>query len=568
MPSISVVMPVREEARHVGEAIDSILAQSWPDFELIAVDDGSTEDTARILDAYAGRDARVKVLRNDRPLGIAAALNRGIQASRAPLIARMDADDVSAPERLERQKLFLDTHPHVVLCGSGTRLIDQRGRVVDTCAVATGDATLRAMLPRANAFRHGTVMFRRREAENAGLYSADPAWWCAEDYEFCVRIAARHEIDNLPDILYSSRVGHKRQAADLGARQAASSAAVGTLAAELLSGRGHRFDVPVGHAPARPGRIFVIIATYADRDCQWTIQDLFARARRPDDITVGVCWQYDPRRDRDCFHLRTRPHQVRSLHVHVNETRGLGWARHMSERLWQGEEYVLQIDGHMRFAEAWDERLLDELAACNSRFPVLTVYPWGFVPPRALYEGPPLRMAALRFHDSGMPGFVASLADGAKRPVMHAFWAGGFAFSRADVLREVPQDPHLYFTETEPTHGARLWTHGWDLFGPSENLIWHCYGPDKAANTRSHWTDNADWGRQVTRSVQRALHLLSVRPADDPEATVDLPRFGMGTYRTLADYQQFAGIDFSSRSIAESARQGVCAPEYARPRFD
>jgi hypothetical protein len=312
----------------------------------------------------------------------------------------------------------------------------------------------------------------------------------------------------------------------------------------------------------------VLIASYRDVDCQWTIRDLFERASRPDEIAVGVCWQYEPRLDSDCFRIRTRTDQIRGIHVHMSESRGLGWARHLTERLWAGEEYVLQIDGHMRFANAWDERLIDQLAACNSRYPVLTVYPWSFVPPRTLHGGEqPLRMAALHFHDSHMPAFIAALNDTPpKRPVNHAFWAGGFAFSRGDVLREVPQDPHMFFNETEPTHGVRLWTYGWDLFAPSENLIWHCYGPDKAG-ARAPWFDGGQWYQHARLSGPRARHLLRVETATDPEALVDLPRFGLGTHRTLEDYERFAGLSFADKTISDFARRGECRPEFARPRW-
>jgi hypothetical protein len=149
---------------------------------------------------------------------------------------------------------------------------------------------------------------------------------------------------------------------------------------------------------------------------------------------------------------------------------------------------------------------------------------------------------------------------------MHAFWAGGFAFSRADVLREVPQDPHLYFGETEPTHGVRLWTHGWDLFAPTENLVWHLYGVNKRT-VRAHWSDHERWHRRASSSSRRARHLLGLDDTDDAGALLDLPRYALGTHRTFADYQAFSGLDFAARSISEKASKGVVNPEFARPRI-
>ncbi|MGE3188548.1 MAG: GlcNAc-transferase family protein, partial [Vicinamibacterales bacterium] len=469
--------------------------------------------------------------------------------------------------RFARQTAFLDEHPHVVLCGTGMWAIDEHGDVIGVHEAPAGDAWLREQLRHDNTFVAGSVMLRRREAENAGLFSPDPAYIYAEDYEFWVRLAARHQVDNIPEPLYSYRVHPRPDGRARAEAQAASAARIRRLAAEWLDGNGYDQLLPRLHTPVPRGRIFVQIASYRDPECQWTIRDLFRRAARPDDITVGVCWQYEPRFDQGCFRIRTRPDQVRTVDVHMREARGLGWARHLTERLWQGEEYVLQIDAHMRFADQWDDRLLDELAQCNSRFPILTVYPWGYRPPRTLHEGPPLRMAALKFGDNGLLAYVGTIhGDPPTRPAPQAFWAGGFAFSRADVLREVPQDPYLFFNETEMTHAARLWTHGWDLFAPAQNLIWHCYGPDKQV-THAPWSDDRRWITAATRAQQRTFHLLQVTPTNEPAALRELPRYGLGRDRTLAQYQEFAGVDFAARTITDDARNGYVRSAAARPRM-
>ncbi|MGE3277090.1 MAG: GlcNAc-transferase family protein [Vicinamibacterales bacterium] len=566
MPAISVVMPVRDGARFLAEALDAVLAQTFEDFELIVVDDGSTDDTPRILDRYAARDGRLVVLRNPTSLGVGAALNRGCAAARGDLIARMDADDRCDPGRFAAQKAFLDAHPHVVLCGTGTWIIDATGAVTGVSEAPTGDAVLRDLLRTQNTFVAGSTMFRKREAENAGLFSPDPAFLYAEDYECWVRLAARHQVDNLQAPLYSYRVYARENDAERAAVQRASADRIRTLAAAWLDGGGFDLQLPRHHTPVPRGRIFVQIASYRDPECQWTIRDLFSRAARPDDITVGVCWQYEPRFDEACFRIRTRPDQVRVVDVHMREARGLGWARHLTEQLWQGEDYVLQVDAHMRFADGWDDLLLEELAACNSRYPILTVYPWGYRPPRTLHDGPPLRMAALRFGDNGLLAYVGTVhGDPPRRPAPQAFWAGGFAFSRAEVIREVPQDPHLFFNETEMTHAVRLWTHGWDLFAPARNLIWHCYGPDKRV-THAPWSDDQRWVQAATLAQQRTFHLLQVRQAEDPAALVDLPRYALGRHRTLADYQAFAGVRFADRTITDEAKNGYVRAGYARPR--
>ena len=103
-------------------------------------------------------------------------------------------------------------------------------------------------------------------------------------------------------------------------------------------------------------RIFVHTPAYRDRECQWTMRDMFEKAAHPERVFAGICWQIKPDEDDDCFQIVTRPDQVRSLTFNISEARGLGWARRHAISLWRGEEYSLQIDSHMRFVPDWDEK--------------------------------------------------------------------------------------------------------------------------------------------------------------------------------------------------------------------
>ena len=131
--------------------------------------------------------------------------------------------------------------------------------------------------------------------------------------------------------------------------------------------------------------IFVSIASYRDPDCQHTVVDLFAQATHPERIFVGICWQFVPGEDDDCFILAPPfPDQVRRLDVHASESLGACWARHQVQSLWQGEDYYFQVDSHMRFVPGWDERLIEMLELCPSSKAVLSTYPLAFTPPREL----------------------------------------------------------------------------------------------------------------------------------------------------------------------------------------
>jgi Glycosyl transferase family 2 len=175
-------MPVRDGERFLADAVESVLAQTEPELELVVVDDGSTDGTARLLAGLS--DARVRVL-TQPARGLTAALNAGCAEAAAPVIARMDADDVALPERLERQLAFLDSHPDVALLGGGIVLVDEQGREFDRePAPATLD------LGERNDLVHGTVAMRTDAFRELGGYRLDQA----EDYDLWLRFQERHGV--------------------------------------------------------------------------------------------------------------------------------------------------------------------------------------------------------------------------------------------------------------------------------------------------------------------------------------------------------------------------------------
>lgn len=296
--------------------------------------------------------------------------------------------------------------------------------------------------------------------------------------------------------------------------------------------------------------IFVSIASYRDTECQWTVRDLFDKARHPERVFVGLCWQFIPGEDNDCFEIPSpRPDQCRVVEFDARESKGVCWARHEVQKLWRGEDYVLQIDSHMRFAADWDESLLAMLAACPSERALLSSYPPPYVPPDKLTENQlPVMYAKefneqkiLSFHSRSMP-----LAEAPAAPQPSAFCAAGFHFGPAAMIAEVPYDPHLYFLGEEVTLTVRLWTHGWDIFTPNRVVVWHDY---TERGRRRHWHDHELWHRLSTRAGQRLRHILEIEATDDEEALREIERYGLGPTRTLAAYEAFSGIDFKRQLI-------------------
>src|SRR5579859_5950607 len=297
-------------------------------------------------------------------------------------------------------------------------------------------------------------------------------------------------------------------------------------------------------------RIFVNIAAYRDRDCVNTIEDLFAKARWPDRLFIGVCWQSLSPDDDDCDPLGRHAEHCRILRFDVAQAEGACWARHQAQSLWRGEEYVLQIDSHMRFVEHWDEKLLAMLAACDSPRPVLSNYPAAFTPPNQIDSQVVSVLNAAGFDDDGILKLGSeglAPADVPDVPQPTAFVGAGFIFGPSAWITDVPYDPYLYFQGEEITLAARLYTHGWDIFVPSDVLAYHDYNnrPDRP----KRGTERRDWPTLNKRSVSRVRHMLSMEESDDPEVVRDLDRYGLGTRRTLARYQALTGINFRDRTI-------------------
>jgi glycosyltransferase involved in cell wall biosynthesis len=203
-PRLSVVMPVRDGALYVAEAVESILAQRFADFEFLIYDDGSSDDTPRIIGKYAERDPRITLFRGAAE-GLAVWLREGVRRARGELVARMDADDVARPERFERQVAWLDAHPEVIALGTDVAIVDPERRSIRGHAPPREHEAIDAELLRGNgsAMMHPSLMFRREALLAAGNYRADYPW--AEDLELYLRLAERGRLANLPETLLEYR---------------------------------------------------------------------------------------------------------------------------------------------------------------------------------------------------------------------------------------------------------------------------------------------------------------------------------------------------------------------------
>jgi glycosyltransferase involved in cell wall biosynthesis len=197
-------MPVYNAAPYLAEATESILNQTFRDFEFIIVNDGSTDDTAVILAQYANSDARVKVY-HQKNEGTIAARNRGCRLARGKYIAVMDADDISLPRRFERQLGYLEKHPEVGILGTWLCTVDdETGVVTDSWCPSTNPKMLKWTNFFGVCVAQGTVLMRRNIIQEIGFYRADALH--SEDSDLWLRAAATTVFGNVPEILYKYRI--------------------------------------------------------------------------------------------------------------------------------------------------------------------------------------------------------------------------------------------------------------------------------------------------------------------------------------------------------------------------
>lgn len=201
-PEVSVLMSAYNAEAHIDEAIQSILDQTFQNFEFVIVNDGSADSTLSKIMDFAGRDPRIKVLDQDN-VGLTRSLVRAVEDSRGVYIARMDADDISARDRLECQVAYLQENQSVGMVGSCVTIIDSRGVVRRKKSLPRSEATVKRRLKYGNSFVHGSVMFRRRAYTEAGGY--DKGFTYSQDYDLWLRISENWACSNLSKYLYFLR---------------------------------------------------------------------------------------------------------------------------------------------------------------------------------------------------------------------------------------------------------------------------------------------------------------------------------------------------------------------------
>lgn len=199
-PKVSILMSVYNGEKYLCEAIDSILGQSFYDFEFLIINDGSTDKTHEILKSYD--DARIRILEQEN-IGLTKSLNKGLSLARGQYIARMDDDDISEPGRLARQVEFLDEHPSVGLLGINGYIMDEKGEVVSEVGHPISHDEIMAKILLDNKFIHSSIMMRKELLERYGCYSEEMTM--AQDYELILKLSTLTNFANLDEPLHKWR---------------------------------------------------------------------------------------------------------------------------------------------------------------------------------------------------------------------------------------------------------------------------------------------------------------------------------------------------------------------------
>lgn len=194
-PRVTVLMPVYNGEEHLREALDSILGQTFSDFEFLIINDGSTDGSADVVNSYT--DSRIRLVENDKNLGLVATLNRGLMLARGEYIARMDCDDISMPERLERQVSFMDTHPKIGICGTWIKTFGKVHSI--TIRFPTDPERIRCATFFNSCIGHPSIIMRKTALEMYDL-CYNPAFCHAEDYALWVEALNHFDLANLGEV--------------------------------------------------------------------------------------------------------------------------------------------------------------------------------------------------------------------------------------------------------------------------------------------------------------------------------------------------------------------------------
>jgi hypothetical protein len=299
-------------------------------------------------------------------------------------------------------------------------------------------------------------------------------------------------------------------------------------------------------------KIFIQIASYRDPELIKTIKSAIENAKKPKNLVFAIARQFNPDDKFDDLSEYDKDKRFRILNIPYLESKGACWARHLVQQLYEGEDYTLQIDSHMRFTPNWDDemiKMIKQLQKKGYKKPLLTGYVSSFDPdndPGSRVQEP-WRMSFDRFIPEGAVFFLPETIPGWQNltePVTARFYSAHYCFTLGQFSKEVQHDPDYYFHGEEISIAARAYTWGYDLFHPHKTLIWHEY--TRKGRTKQ-WDDDKQWVERNNYCHKKNRSLFGM----DDEPPMDHGIFGFGPERSLRDYEKYSGLLFSKRAIQQ-----------------
>jgi glycosyltransferase involved in cell wall biosynthesis len=298
-------------------------------------------------------------------------------------------------------------------------------------------------------------------------------------------------------------------------------------------------------------KIFIQIASYRDPELIPTVKDCLSNAKHPENLVFGICRQYHIEDGFDDLFEYKDDKRFKILNIPHEESKGVCWARNQVQQLYNGEEYTLQIDSHMRFEKNWDETLIQmikQLQELGVPKPLLTGYVSSYNPKNDPQERVrvPWRMVFDKFIPEGAVFFLPETIPNWElldTPVPARFYSAHFCFTLGSFAKEVQHNPDFYFHGEEISITVRAFTKGYDLFHPHRVVIWHEY--TREGRTKQ-WDDDKEWYKKNENA-----HLLNRKlfGMDGLDQEGHEGKYGLGDVRTLRDYEEYAGLLFSKRAV-------------------
>jgi hypothetical protein len=280
---------------------------------------------------------------------------------------------------------------------------------------------------------------------------------------------------------------------------------------------------------------------------------MLKQAKRPKNLVFSIARQYSNEDGFDNLDKYRKDKRFKILDIPFTESKGVCWARNLTQQLYNNEEYTLQIDSHMRFVKDWDDILIKMIKSLQNdgyKKPLLTGYVPSFDPENdpASRATDPWRMVFDRFIPEGAVFFLPETIPGWRemtKPVPSRFYSAHFCFTIGQFTKEVQHNPEYYFHGEEISIAARAYTWGYDLFHPHIPVVYHEY--TRKGRTKQ-WDDDKKWGdkNKLSHSLNRKLFGMDGEIQEGHDGP-----YGFGSERTLRDYEKYSGLLFEKRAVQQ-----------------